>query len=194
MIRKHQGFTLIELLIVVAIISIMTGAIVLSILPDDSPHEKEARRLTLILEQTSLEAVSQFKQIGVVFTEGGYSFAALNEETQTWSSYTSPRNKAFNKREFPEDVTIEVEVDGISKTIMGDSDIEELEIISDEELEKVDTGTEDEEEEVIPQIYFLSSGEASKFSIYLMLEEEERYYIIEGEITGAITFRGSDDE
>ena len=193
MIRRDRGFTLIELLIVITIISIMTTAVVLTVIPDSHPHEKEARRLTFILEQASLEAISQFKQIGVVFNEGGYSFAALNEETQTWASYTNPKNKAFNEHELDEDVSIEVEVDGIAKTIMGESDIEELEIISDEELDKVDTGTE-EEEEVIPQIYFLSSGEASKFSIFLMQEEEERYYIVEGEITGAISLKGSDDE
>ncbi len=193
MIKRNQGFTLIELLVVITIISIMTGVIVLSVVPNDSPHENEARRLTFVLEQASLEAISQFKQIGVVFNEGGYSFAVLNEETQTWSSYTSPRNKAFNAYELPEDVTIEVEVDGIAKTIMSESDIEELDIISDEELNKVDTGTE-EEEEVIPQIYFLSSGEASKFSVFLMQEEEEVYYIVEGEITGATKFKSSIDE
>ena len=171
----------------------MTSAIVLSVIPDSRPHEKEARRLTFILEQASLEAISQFKQIGVVFNQGGYSFAALNEETQTWTSYTSPRNKAFNEHELPENVTIEVEVDGMDKTLLGDSEIEELEIISDEELEKVDTGTE-EEQEVIPQIYFLSSGEASKFKVFMMQEEEEKYYIVEGEITGTISFKDSDDE
>ncbi len=173
----------------------MTTALVLAVTPDNYPHEKEARRLTLVLEQASLEAVSQFKQIGVVFNEGGYSFAALNEENQTWTSYSSTRSKAFDAHEFPEDVTIEVEVDGIAKTIMSESDIEELEIISDDELDKVDTGTEDEEEkEVIPQIYFLSSGEASKFSVFIMQEEEENYFIVEGEITGSISFKGSNDE
>ena len=170
----------------------MSTVVAVAISSDDFPHEKEARRLTFVLEQASLEAISQFKQIGVVFNQNNYSFAVLNEDTQTWTSYTSPRNKAFNEHELPEDVTIEVEVDGMDKTILGDSEIEELEIISDEELEKVDTGTE-EEQEVIPQIYFLSSGEASKFKVFMMQEEQEQYFVVEGEITGTIKFKRGDE-
>lgn len=193
MIRKHHGFTLIELMVVIVIIAIMTSVAMISLNPNDSPHEKEARRLALVLQQASMEAISQFKQIGVVFNEDGYSFAALNEETQQWATYTSETNRAFKEHELPEDVSIEIEVDGIAESIMGDSDIEELELISDEDLEKVDTGTE-EEKEVIPQIYFLSSGEASKFSVFLMQDDKESYYIIEGEMTGSIKLRGDDDE
>lgn len=193
MLRKHQGFTLIELLVVIVIISIMTSVAVISLNPNDSPHEKEARRLALVLQQASMEAISQFKQIGVVFNEDGYSFAALNEETQQWTGYTSETNRAFKEHELPEDVSIEIEVDGIAESILGDNDIEELELISDEELEKVDTGTE-EEKEVIPQIYFLSSGEASKFSVFLMQDDNESYYIVEGEITGSIKLRSDNDE
>ncbi len=193
MIRKHHGFTLIELMVVIIIISIMTSVAVISLNPNDSVHEKEARRLALVLQQASMEAISQFKQIGVVFNEDGYSFAALNEETQQWATYTSETNRAFREYDLPEDVSIEIEVDGIEESIMGNSDIEELELISDDELNKVDTGTE-EEKEVIPQIYFLSSGETSKFSVFLMQEDNDSFYIVEGEITGTIKLRGNDDE
>ncbi|THB68214.1 MAG: type II secretion system protein GspH [Gammaproteobacteria bacterium] len=190
---SHRGFTLIEIMVVVVIIAIMAGASTMMVTGRgrSAKFEKEARRLALVLDQLSQEAIFKYMQIGVVFEEDGYSFMVLDEESGQWQPY-SGSEKMFKPQTLKDDIKLELNIDGAETGIMSSSTIKELTIIDEEELNKVDIETE-EEKKILPQVFMFSSGEMSDFEVTLTQKGSDDYYVISGNLASGIKFRTAEE-
>lgn len=83
---RSAGFTLLELLVVVTIIGVFVGAAILStgISGDDRDIEREAFRLTSLLDLVREEALMQNRDYGVLFAESGYGFYLYDSLQLAW--------------------------------------------------------------------------------------------------------------
>jgi general secretion pathway protein H len=104
-----KGFTLIELLVVLVIIGVLIGFAVLSVGEDGRERalEREARRLAVLLELASEEAVLQARELGLAVGERGYAFFLLEG-----SGWLVLDDEILRPREFPDDVRTALVVEG----------------------------------------------------------------------------------
>ncbi len=138
-----RGFTLIELLVVLLIIGVMTGMAILSMtFSRDDTLEREARRLHAVLELASERALIEARELGLILEPDGYRFTELLDGE--WEAITEPERREFARRDLPEQVRLEVEVDGLP----GDRE----------------PGASEDDR---PSILILSSGEMTPFRLLL---------------------------
>lgn len=155
--RCYQGFTLIELLVVIVIIGIILTFATLSIEPSATAQvEREAKRLTALLNLASQEAVLQGKELGVSFSRQDYRFYILTADS-TWQLVKD--RELFHPYRFPEGLHVELRLDG----------------------QPVALHTTEEK----PQFLLLSSGERTAFDITFTTESASHFnYQISGTLLG----------
>ena len=153
---RAGGFTLIEVLVAVAIVVILSGMAVLTLNIggyDDRLHD-EAKRLFQLTRIASDDAVFKSEQLGVRFTLNDYTFYQLQEKPQPAAGTSSKKktkriwqpvagDKQLRTREWPDEVEVEVKVDGVF-------------IVLEEER---DAKAEARQEDLRPHMIFLSNGE-----------------------------------
>jgi general secretion pathway protein H len=84
--RAGAGFTLIELLVVVAIIGVVSAAIMLSVnvTGRDRDLERESDRLFTLVNYAREQAELQTREYGVLFQEDGYEFLVYDAQLGQW--------------------------------------------------------------------------------------------------------------
>lgn len=170
--RMHheRGFTLIEIIVVVLIIGIIVSFATLSISGRSQQDRlnNEVRRLTELMRLASDEAVLLGLEIGMRSKAKGsaYEFMVIGEEGswQTYQQVDSP----LRPRSLPDGMQMEV-------------------VVEDFEPPAAD------EEEALPAMLFLSSGELTPFEIRLTAQDAEYDWLIEGDLTGKIEARQPDE-
>jgi len=123
MTRVH-GFTLIEILVVMFIIAIMTGIAVIKLpsftVTDD--FDTESRRLLAVLQMARDEDLYQADELGFRPERHGYRFFVYDDVKQSW---TELAESPFSSRQLPDDVELDLEVEGDALTLSpedGDDD------------------------------------------------------------------------
>ncbi|MDG2377017.1 MAG: prepilin-type N-terminal cleavage/methylation domain-containing protein, partial [Woeseiaceae bacterium] len=84
---KHgRAFTLIEILVVMVIVGILMAVAFLSfgILGDDDNMDREARRLSSLIQLVTDEATTQGRDFGVEFMTTGYRFVEYDPLLDQW--------------------------------------------------------------------------------------------------------------
>jgi len=150
--QKHDrafGFTLIEILIVMVLI----GTVAAMILPSFSSEAKlnkelkiEAKRLYLLLSMAADEAQFNSLDIGVLVLENRYSFHQFDYEKEDWIAMP---DLVFEERNLPEDIRLTLAIDGDAIQLVG----------------KAESTDEKQDELIKPDLFFLSSGEVTPFSL-----------------------------
>lgn len=143
---RNAGFTLIEILVVLLIVSIMSGVVIANLpsLTRSADFEKEAKRLQLVLELAREEALMQSSEFGfrVERNSAGefatYSFLIYDDLNQSWSDYAVP---PLQNHELPEGMSLVLDVEG-----------EGLQL-------------DDSDNEGLPPVMLLSSGETTPFDL-----------------------------
>lgn len=157
--RQSAGFTLIELMVVIVLIGIIFTFAVLSLGGDDVAElmEKETRRLVTMLDIASDEAIILGEELAIHFTDEGYDFLVLGN-----AGWELPQNDQLLKSHtLPAGIELRLEVEG-ELPLLGERDSDE----------------EDEDDRLVPQVYILSSGEMTPFTVNLQSElSEARYYL-----------------
>lgn len=160
--RQSAGFTLIELMVVIVLIGIIFTFAVLSIGGDDVAEiiEQETRRLATLLDVASDEAIIRGEELAIHFTDDSYTFLVLGN-----AGWEIPQDEQLLKlHDLPAGIELHLEVEG-ELPQLGVRD-------SDEEDE------EDEDDALVPQVYILSSGEMTPFTVSLHSElSDARYYL-----------------
>ena len=162
--RSEQGFTLVELMVVIVIMSVMLGYLVLSIggSSPDKPLQDEAKRITALIQLASEQALLQSIEIGLLIDENNYQFLSKNEES--WSSLPE---KSFRHRTLPDEI--------------------QLELVSIE-----NAPPPEQQEDPIPQILLLSSGEMTPFDLEIRADEIDYYFTLSGSVIGKVTLHSTD--
>ncbi|HEY5604682.1 MAG TPA: type II secretion system minor pseudopilin GspH [Gammaproteobacteria bacterium] len=156
---RSRGFTLFEILVVVFVIGVIVTFGSLSISQHSDRYvEDEARRIHHLIRLATEEAVLSAQELSFLITNKGYSFAQL--EGPKWEPIVDDR--FFRQREFPENLKVKMKV-------------------YDEDVSLTNP-------EKPVQIYLLSSGEVTPFTLVLSGESSVEYTIT-GNLTGQITYQ-----
>ncbi len=195
--RKQQGFTLIEIMVVVVIIAIFAGITAIS-LRTESPQrvlKSEGKRLNQVLRIALDEAQIQAIQVGLLFDQEGYQFYSL--QSRRWVPFAN--DKAMARHKWPDNITADLTLEGFAafsenpeeNINKGLTDRLERERLLEEEASFNGDGKNNDDEdsqqndnntnnkpkkikvaEKPPQIFILSSGEITPFSILLQFDHE----------------------
>ncbi|MDP5255218.1 MULTISPECIES: type II secretion system minor pseudopilin GspH [unclassified Vibrio] len=165
--RRSGGFTLLEILLVLLLLS-LTAVAVIATIPSNQNDEaqKEARRLYHRLQLLNDEALLSGQDYGmyVDVTHGQYQFLLLTQDG--WQAID--RYKMPSENTLPESLAM-----ALTLGSAGEDDaslFENIEpLFGDEDLfddiDETFSTQESAQKKVEPQLYFLSSGEVTPFSI-----------------------------
>ena len=169
--RGEKGFTLIELLVTVTIISILVGAVVMTMdfRNVGNTMRDNARRTALLMGLAADQAVYSRKQFGIRFHPQSYEFYILTENEegeQRWELY---EDKQLRFRDGNVSTEFAVDISGLPIV---------LEDLADELADATD------EDPLKPHVIFLSNGEIiPDFRVVISdLEGEHRYEVATGEV------------
>jgi general secretion pathway protein H len=168
--RRCAGFSLLELMVVVAIIGVMAGALVLSsgLGNEERLQEREAYRLSGLIELLREEALMQNRDFGLEFTENGYRFLQYDYVQLRWLPPLNER--LFLDYELPDErLSLELALEGRYITL-------------DPEFEDAPEDDADAE----PQLLVLSSGELTPFEIEFRFDDNEGRFQLSAEIDGTL--------
>lgn len=165
---KHRGFTLIEVMVVVVLIGIIASLVQFNFAgkrPEDV-LQQESARFAAIFEVAADYGMLNNVELGLIVKKDSYQFVGY-DGTQ-WTEI--PEQDWQADVTLPEEVKIELTLDDlpIEEPLLFDADTfkekdeDDFTLLSKEEQEK----------KVIPQVYILSGGDLTPFSVTFRLNEE----------------------
>lgn len=157
---------------VLVILAVMAATAVLSVgtLGRDEEIEREARRLTALLQLATEESVFQGRDLGLYVEEDRYRFYTWSRDALLWESLQS--DSIFRERTLPEGLILSLRVE--------DQDVE---------LKAAAT-----EKEIVPQVAIFSSGELTPFELGIERQFSDVRFTIRGQADGVIEMSNGDDE
>jgi general secretion pathway protein H len=147
-LTTSHGFTLLEILIVLLIIGISISFISLNVGPRHQMVREEGRRIAALMNLAEEEAILTADEYALELWVGQYGFVKLIGDS--WQELTD--DEVFHARTLPAELTLELTIGGEKVPL----DIPEK------------TNQDSSTTTTPPQIYLLSSGEITPFSIDLV--------------------------
>lgn len=163
---KTKGFTLLEVLVVIALIGLIISAIQINFTtkrPEDS-LKKVSNEFSALFESAANYGLLNNIELGLYLDKNSYQFVGYDGEK--WSEI--PDQDWLAMQELPEGITFTLALDDlpIEDPLLFDSSVfvsEDESYLSFDSLEKA-TETE-EKKEYTPQVYILSGGDITPFSL-----------------------------
>ncbi|WP_027709506.1 type II secretion system minor pseudopilin GspH [Zooshikella ganghwensis] len=168
----QRGFTLIELLVVLVIIGVMVSLTVISL--GDGSRDREIRQLLgnlqTVFNETSLAAVYQQRQYGLVVSDQQLSLLTCSQENwqcqkaeeQPFSSITLPDGLVFR-------LLLDEREDYWQPPTMRKKEAED----DEKEDSRNSSSREKDKDRVTPHIVFLSSYEVTPFRLVIINEQQQ---------------------
>tara|TARA_R110001592_G_scaffold89078_1_gene262050 strand:+ start:35011 stop:35655 length:645 start_codon:yes stop_codon:yes gene_type:complete len=172
MFKKSRGFTLLEVMLVLVIMGLLAGTVVFNISGQSGQDrlKKQVQRFQVVFSMASDYAVLNQQQLGLRIDsdKNQYSFMRLDEE-QNWQLISG--DKTFEAYTLPEEFTFELELNDLpwdtDDSLFNESSIDAELSISDE---SVSIGDDDDKKLPPPQVFLLSSGDITPFSLAFAFE------------------------
>ena len=162
--RSFQGFTLIEVMLVIVLIGVMASAIqfTFSSSKPEQLLEQNSARFAGIFDVAAEYGLLNNIELGLFIEKNSYQF--LGYDGVQWTPIAN--NPLFEVYELPEGIELTLALDDlpIEEPQLFDSSVF---VIEDQE----DNFTKEEEKKLIPQVYILSGGDITPFSLTFSLAE-----------------------
>lgn len=159
-VTRQGGFTLLELMVVLVIMGVLMTFVGLNVGGDRrfEQLERETRRLAALLQLASEEAVIRSEELAVRFTPDGYEFLIL--QNGQWLPFGEESDRPFRVHQLPDGIDLDLEVEGELPPSL------------------------ESEENTAPQVFLLSSGEITPFTLTLLIPDTEQQYQITATLLG----------
>jgi general secretion pathway protein H len=169
---RTAGFTLLELMVVLVLIGIIFSFATLSMRGDDLAElmEREAQRLEMLLAVASDEAVLRGDELALYVEDNGYEFMTLVQD-----GWQVPDDGMLRRYDMPADIRLELD--------LGD----ELPTPAPEQDKETDEQATEQ-----PQIFILSSGEMTPFTLTFSSGGSLKYYQIITTLLGNISLESGE--
>lgn len=158
-----RGFTLLEVLMVVLLVGIISSVVMLSVGAggEERQLQEESDRLAALLSQAASEAIMQNQEFGLRVTDTGYVFLCLDEARQRWGACD---DDIFRERELPGGLELRVLRQASIRALPPSGE-------ADTAASSATPRNEEERQRVTPDLFLLSSGEASAASLELRVQD-----------------------
>ena len=188
--RIQQGFTLIEVMLVIVLIGVMVSAVQFSFSGNKPEQllEQNSARFAGIFDVAAEYGLLNNVELGLFIEENSYQF--LGYDGVSWSPIAD--NPLFEVYTLPEGIEITLQLDDlpIEAPQLFDSSV----LINEDEEESF---TDDaEKKKTIPQVYMLSGGDITPFSLTFSLADfafdgdENISFKVSGIYTTPLTIEG----
>ena len=180
---RERAFTLMEMLVVIVIVGVMATFAVLYVgnRALEDRMSIEARRLDELVGLAAEQAVQQGTELGLVHTQDGYQFLAMDPKTQRWQAVDSGVLRA---RKVPDPFQLELRVEGRVVPPMSADEAQSLAAASKPDDKAGAMADPDADSGPKPQVLLLSSGEATAFILDLHARGYGPFFRIEGDVLG----------
>jgi general secretion pathway protein H len=175
---RRNGFTLIEVMLVIVLVGLMVSVIQFSASGDKAEEmlEMSSKRFAGVFNIAAEYGMLNNIELGLMIDKKGYQF--LGYDGEKWTDVSE--NEMFSRFELPEGLELVLQLDDlpIEEPQLFDTalfnELQEDNKDPDEELQE-DRGSENniEKKKLIPQIYMLSGGEITPFSLRFQIEEND---------------------
>jgi len=148
--QYQQAYTLLELLIVLVIISVMLSLTALSLSGAQSdPAEGFLKRLRFDVELAANEAIIRSEPMALGFSEQGYAFFRLDEESELWEAIE--KDNMLKPRKLKEGLRGALYLEGLAVSLPFDWESVAL---------------------IEPQVFVYPTGEVTPFSYQVQYQDE----------------------
>ena len=181
--RGELAFTLIEVLVVVIVIAVISAVALLSlgILGDDRNLQREARRLSSLIELANDEAAIQGREYGLEILQSGYRFVEHDPLLNQWHELLG--DDFLRPRQLEEDMEFELFLE--DRRVLLDTTAAET------EREEDDTDLTDD---YLPHILIMSSGDVSPFELRLLRQGDGAALTLTMSLAGELEIQEDDQE
>lgn len=175
---RLSGFTLIEVMLVIVLVGLMASVIQFSASGDKAEEtlEMSSKRFAGVFNIAAEYGMLNNIELGLMIDKKGYQF--LGYDGEKWTDVSE--NELFNRYELPEGLELVLQLDDlpIEEPQLFDTEVfnelQEDNKDPDEELsEDRDSDNNIEKKKLIPQIYMLSGGEITPFSLRFQIVEND---------------------
>jgi len=162
--HRQQGFTLIEVMLVIVLIGVMVSAVQFTFSGNKAEQllEQNSVRFAGVFDVAAEYGLLNNIELGLFVEKNTYQF--LGYDGVSWSPIAS--NPMFEVFTLPEGIEITLQLDDlpIEEPLLFDSSL----LINEDQD---DNFTEEEKKKIIPQVYILSGGDITPFSLTFSLAE-----------------------
>jgi general secretion pathway protein H len=179
--NKLTGFTLIEILLVVVVIGMVVSVIQFNFIGAGSEEKlkRASSRFAGVFDLAAEYSMLNNIEMGLYLEDNSYQF--LGYDGVRWSEL--PENKLFQAHQLVEGIEISLELD--------DLPIEEAPLFDAETFETEEDDFKSEEDKpLIPQVYILSGGDITPFSLSFSVEDTDLSYKVSGLYSTPLTIEG----
>lgn len=200
--NRQHGFTLIEVMLVIVLVGLMVSVVQFSASGDKAEQtlELSSKRFAGIFDIAAEYGMLNNIELGLMIDKEGYQF--LGYDGTNWTDVSE--NELFSRYQLPEGVELVLQLDDlpIEEPQLFDTKLfnELQEAESEDDLEQ-DRGSSEESDsniekkKLIPQIYMLSGGDITPFSLRFQFVENDYtkaklHFKVTGLYTTPLTIEG----
>jgi len=200
--KQQNGFTLIEVMLVIVIAGLMASMIQFSFSGDKAEEtlEQSSRRFAGIFDIAAEYGMLNNVELGLMVSKDSYQF--LGYDGISWTDVSE--NELFSQYQLPEGVELVLQLDDLpiedpqlldSKLFAELQEENESSFDSDSDKDEDDSANEIEKKKLIPQVYMLSGGDITPFSLRFQFIENnytdpKLHYKVTGLYTTPLTVEG----